>query len=58
MYAMFAVSVVEVERLWQRFQQLGCNADGVLEMGALNRPPASTDIFAKNVRNYLSLMEK
>ena len=44
------VAIVEVERLWHRFQQLGCTEEGELRPDVLDRPPASTDIFVKNVR--------
>lgn len=43
------LAVVEVDRLWLRFQQLGCNEDGVLELEVLDRPPASNNIFAKQI---------
>jgi Ca2+-binding EF-hand superfamily protein len=43
------LTIPEVERLWCRFQQLGCNEDGVLEVEVLKRPPASSDVFARNI---------
>ncbi|ELU16815.1 hypothetical protein CAPTEDRAFT_225193 [Capitella teleta] len=43
------LAVVEVERLWLRFQQLGCNKEGFLTSDVLLRPPASSDIFIKNI---------
>lgn len=42
------MAIVEVDRLWLRFQQLGCNEDGVLELEVLERPPASNNVFAKH----------
>jgi len=50
LFSFSIVAIVEVDRLWIRFQQLGCNANGVLDREVLRRPPASSDIFAKNVR--------
>ena len=44
------VAIVEIERLWYRFKMLGCNDDGILTSEVLQRPPASEDIFVKNVR--------
>jgi len=43
------VSIAEVERLWERFQQLGCNADGELTDATINKAEYSQDIFMKNV---------
>lgn len=43
------LAIVEVDRLWLRFQQLGCNEDGVLELEVLERPPASNNVFAKHI---------
>ena len=53
--SVFAVAVVEVERLWHRFQILGCDEDGTLPPEALLRPPASEDILVKNVAHYALL---
>ncbi len=47
------VTVVEVERLWLRFQQLGCNEQGLLTLDAITRPPISNDIFIKLACTYL-----
>jgi len=47
------VAVVEVDRQWLRFQQLGCNEDGVLELEVLDRPPATNNTFAKQVMQRL-----
>jgi hypothetical protein len=43
------VSIAEVERLWLRFQQMGCNKDGVLTAAVLGSPVLSGDVFMKNV---------
>jgi len=51
-FTIVSVAIVEVERLWYRFQQLGCNEDGVLKSDVLTKPPASTDVFAKNVSSH------
>lgn len=58
---LLSVAIVEVDRLWLRFQQLGCNEDGVLELEVLDRPPASNNIFAKhasNPHNYFNMLLK
>ncbi|KAK7113198.1 uncharacterized protein [Littorina saxatilis] len=46
------LSIAEVERLWLRFQQMGCNADGVLKPEAINTPALSSDVFMKNIMKY------
>ena len=38
-----------MERLWVRFQQLGCNADGELTDQTITKSEFNTDIFMKNV---------
>lgn len=44
------LSIAEVERLWVRFQQLGCNPDsGELTEAALNKSDYSQDVFMKNI---------
>ena len=43
------VSVIEVERLWKRFQQLGANKNGILTAEAVKNVPVNADVFAKNV---------
>ena len=48
------VAIVEIERLWYRFKMLGCNDDGILTSDVLQRPPASEDIFVKNVSTGIS----
>jgi len=47
------LALVEVERLWKRFQQLGCDSSGALGPDVLTRSPASNDVFAKNVLGSL-----
>ena len=49
MNCFLTVAIVEVERLWLRFQQLGCNSDGVLQAADVNKSTITKDIFAKNV---------
>ena len=49
-----SVSIAEVERLWLRFQQMGCNDDGVLTPDVINTPALSADVFMKNVSFYFS----
>ena len=43
------VSLIEVERLWKRFQQLGANKNGILTAEKLKDVPVNADVFAKNV---------
>lgn len=43
------MSIAEVERMWVRFQQIGCNADGELTEQSINKSEYSQDIFVKNV---------
>ena len=45
----WSVSLLEVDRLWLRFQQLQCNANGVLTQAVLQQPPASNDPVVRNV---------
>ena len=47
-----AVTVVEVERLWKRFEQLGANKHGIVTASALKDVPITSDIFAKNVSSF------
>ena len=47
-----AVTVVEVERLWKRFEQLGANKHGIVTARALKDVPITSDIFAKNVSSF------
>lgn len=46
------LSIAEVERLWLRFQQMGCNADGILTPDVINSPALSSDVFVKNILKY------
>ena len=49
-YPLFSVAVVEVERLWDRFQQLGADKDGLLMAEKLQQHPVySNNVFVKNV---------
>ena len=49
---MIAVSIAEVERLWLRFQQMGCNSDGILTADVINGPSLAADVFMKNVSHH------
>jgi hypothetical protein len=43
------VSIIEVQRAWFRFQQLGGTKLGYLEKSALEREELNKDILIKNV---------
>lgn len=43
------LSIAEVERLWFRFQQLGCNQDGEILEADLQSLPIQDDAFARNI---------
>lgn len=43
------LSIAEVERLWVRFQQMGCNEDGDLTEEAIRKSSYSTDVFVRNI---------
>jgi len=45
----FSVSIAETERLWLRFQQLGCNKDGEITEAVAQSSQIHTDAFARNV---------
>ena len=45
----FSVSIAEVERLWVRFQQMGCNDDGDLTEDAMKKASYNSDVFMRNV---------
>lgn len=48
------LSIAEVERLWIRFQQLGCNKDGELTDDAIRKSEYNTDVFMRNIlRKYM-----
>lgn len=50
------LSIAETERLWLRFQQLGCNKDGVItEEIATNNPVLSSDAFSRNIMKKFTL---
>ncbi|XP_064605860.1 uncharacterized protein LOC135470715 isoform X2 [Liolophura sinensis] len=46
---MFSVAIPEVERLWQRFQQLGCDQNGVLSLTEPLPPHIEEDAFVRNI---------
>jgi hypothetical protein len=43
------VAVVEVQRLWSRFKQLGCDKKGYLQKKVIDSGELSQDVFMKNV---------
>ncbi|XP_041364711.1 uncharacterized protein LOC121380045 isoform X2 [Gigantopelta aegis] len=44
------MSIAEVERLWMRFQQLGCNREGVItEIVLKTEPQIKNDAFVRNI---------
>lgn len=43
------VSIAETERLWLRFQQLGCNEDGEITETIAAKLAIQNDAFARNV---------
>ncbi|XP_053392830.1 uncharacterized protein LOC123564227 isoform X2 [Mercenaria mercenaria] len=48
------LSIAEVERLWVRFQQLGCNKDGELTDEAIRKSEYNQDVFMRNIlRKYM-----
>lgn len=48
------LSIAEVERLWIRFQQLGCNKDGELTDEAIRKSEFNSDVFMRNIlRKYM-----
>ncbi|KAL5018874.1 hypothetical protein ScPMuIL_004596 [Solemya velum] len=49
------LSIAEVERLWLRFQQLGCNEEGVITEEMLKMSPIQNDVFMRNImRKFMS----
>ncbi|ESO84756.1 hypothetical protein LOTGIDRAFT_236111 [Lottia gigantea] len=44
------LTIAEVERLWLRFQQLGCTSNGILTSDTLKEPKLNDDAF---IRNFL-----
>ncbi|KAK7506169.1 hypothetical protein BaRGS_00002281 [Batillaria attramentaria] len=51
------LSIAEVERLWLRFQQMGCNQDGVLTTEAMMSPSLTSDVFVKNILKYFKTQD-
>ena len=43
------MAVVEVQRFWARYKQLGCDKNSNLSRNALGRPELTQDTFVKNV---------
>lgn len=43
------VAVVEVQRMWHRFRQLGCDKKGYLSKKMIESDDISNDVFLKNV---------
>lgn len=46
------MAVVEVQRLWIRFNQLNCDSKGFLPKKQLEKGELSRDIFIKNVLEF------
>ena len=46
------MAVVEVERLWNRFKQLGPDKNGNIPQKVLDKSDLFQDTFVKNVFNY------
>lgn len=44
------MAVVEVQRLWTRFNQFGCDRNGNLPKRSLDRGELVQDAFVKNVK--------
>lgn len=49
MHFQFKVAVVEVERFWTRYKQLGCNKQGNLQPSTIEKGELNSDLFVKNV---------
>ncbi|XP_033747001.1 uncharacterized protein LOC117332222 [Pecten maximus] len=51
------LSIAETERLWLRFQQLGCNKDGVITEELAAKMSVSSDAFSRNIMKKFTLNE-
>ncbi|XP_060074865.1 THO complex subunit 1-like [Ylistrum balloti] len=49
------LSIAETERLWLRFQQLGCNKDGVITEDLATKMSISNDAFSRNLMKKFTL---
>ena len=47
------MAVVEVQRFWARFKQLGCDKNGNLSKKLIDKGELSQDLFVRNV-NFTS----
>ena len=41
----------EVQRIWNRFKQMGCDKNGVLPLTALDKDEVGSDVFVQNVNH-------
>jgi len=48
------LSIVEVERCWQRFQQLGCDVSGVINVSDLKRDSKLKVCLALHLSRFLA----
>ena len=48
------MAVVEVQRYWNRFSQLGGNSLGVIDLTALESGELTQDVIIKNVSQLIS----
>lgn len=52
------LSIAEVERLWYRFQQLGCNENGEIPEADLQSLPIQDDAFSRNILKKFMVNKK
>jgi hypothetical protein len=52
------VAVVEVERLWFRFKQLGADKNGYISKKLLEKGELGQDAFVKNVNVFFMIQNK
>jgi hypothetical protein len=50
------VAVVEVQRFWARFEQLGCDQNGNLPMKAIKKSDLGEDTFINIVNIFSNLI--
>ncbi|OWF56527.1 uncharacterized protein LOC110446688 [Mizuhopecten yessoensis] len=51
------LSIAETERLWLRFQQLGCNRDGIITEELAGQTSVSSDAFSRNILKKFTLSQ-
>ncbi|KAI0239948.1 hypothetical protein LSAT2_009347 [Lamellibrachia satsuma] len=51
------LNLVEVDRLWLRFRQLGCDANGMLSSSVFDTEPALDDILTKNMLTAFGIQQ-